>query len=241
MRTDLVLLAAHLSVAVPLRSQNGRNRPPNIATAAAAVLVGPLPARAYSGSGASATGQGQGTVATRLQLRKSYQLRVAADVRDFNSLGESLARGESVDKSGAWVYFFSQYERREADEFGRKCTALADLNGHKGEGRELEGGCGFLLAATFSKAGNPPDNTPAVRSYIALIEAFDPIQKAGEKGKSSRPRQLGTKLNHCWKSTLRIVKCPLPWQICGNHDASQEGEQQSPYRVINYLHPLTLS
>ena len=121
-------------------------------------------------------------MATRLQLRKSYQLRVAADVRDFNSLGESLARGESVDKSGAWVYFFSQYERREADEFGRKYAALADLNGHKGEGRELEGGCGFLLAATFSKAGNLPDNTPAVRSYIALSKAFDAIQKAGETG-----------------------------------------------------------
>ena len=84
--------------------------------AAAAVITSfPSASVAFDGSGSSAyAGRGP---ATKAELKRGYQERVAADARDFNTLGKAIRNGET--ESNAWVNFFIQFQRREPDAIGR--------------------------------------------------------------------------------------------------------------------------
>ena len=146
------------------------------APAAAAVAA---PALAFDGQGSSAyAGR---TPQSKLELRKSYQERVAADVRDFRNLGAAINAGE-LD-GDAFFFFFTPQPRSKPDGAGRTYAALADLVGHPNDNNPkiLEGGCGYLLAASFAKAGKPPDNAPAVKAYASLAKTLDPIRAAAKK------------------------------------------------------------
>ena len=146
------------------------------APAAAAVAA---PALAFDGQGSSAyAGR---TPQSKLELRKSYQERVAADVRDFRNLGAAIKAGE-LD-GDAFFFFFTPQPRSKPDGAGRTYAALADLVGHPNDNnpKVLEGGCGYLLAASFAKAGKPPDNAPAVKAYASLAKTLDPIRAAAKK------------------------------------------------------------
>ena len=146
------------------------------APAAAAVAA---PALAFDGQGSSAyAGR---TPQSKLELRKSYQERVAADVRDFRNLGAAIKAGE-LD-GDAFFFFFTPQPRSKPDGAGRTYAALADLVGHPNDNNPkiLEGGCGYLLAASFAKAGKPPDNAPAVKAYASLAKTLDPIRAAAKK------------------------------------------------------------
>lgn len=115
------------------------------------------PAVAFDGSGSNAySGKG---VTSKADLKKSYQRRVVADIRDFKLLGEAIKRGET--EGDAWVNFFIPYQRREPDSNGRTYAAYTDLVGNK----ELSG-CGTLLAASFGKPGKPTEG----KNLEVLIE-----------------------------------------------------------------------
>lgn len=124
-----------------------------LTTAAAfATTILPSKALAFDGSGSSAyAGR---SPATKAELKRGYQERVAADARDFNSLGKAIRNGET--EGSAWVNFFIQFQRREPDSIGRTYAALVDLRGIRIKKEEFEGGDGMLLANTFTKAGKPP-------------------------------------------------------------------------------------
>lgn len=136
-------------------------------------------AQAFDGSGSSAyAGK---TPTSKAELKKSYQTRVIADVKDFKALGRAIERGET--SGAAWVDFFIEYQRREPDANGRAYAALVDLVGNK----ELSG-CGTLLAASFAKAGKPSEGLPSVKKYNAMSKMFDPIKDAGQKGDLSKAK-----------------------------------------------------
>eukprot|EP00587_Corethron_hystrix_P009828 CAMPEP_0113313452 /NCGR_PEP_ID=MMETSP0010_2-20120614/9871_1 /TAXON_ID=216773 ORGANISM="Corethron hystrix, Strain 308" /NCGR_SAMPLE_ID=MMETSP0010_2 /ASSEMBLY_ACC=CAM_ASM_000155 /LENGTH=222 /DNA_ID=CAMNT_0000169469 /DNA_START=22 /DNA_END=687 /DNA_ORIENTATION=- /assembly_acc=CAM_ASM_000155 len=142
------------------------------------------PAAAFDGSGASASaGYNPSSTAQKMQ---NYKDRIVADVKDFNALGEAIAKGRTEGKE--WVNFFIEQQRREADSVGRVYAALADLRGIRTKGGEFEGGDGILLANLFTKKGKPPDNTPAVKSFKKLRPAFDYIAAAGEKGDAAKAK-----------------------------------------------------
>jgi hypothetical protein len=153
---------------------------------------------AYSGKGP----------ATKAALRKSYQDRVAADVRDFNRLGASINRGET--DGSAWINFFITLQRREPDEAGRTYAALADLRGIAVNKKktEFQGGDGFLLANTFTKAGKPPDNTPAVKSFIKLYPVFDTLELAGQNGDAAQAKSEWEKASVLFSQYLSDVEMP---------------------------------
>ena len=155
----------------------------------------PVVAQAFDGSGASAySGR---SPQSKEQLKKSYQARVTADVRDFNRLGAAIGRGELAD-SDEWKFFFIPFQRKQADSIGRNYAALADFVGHKGESGKLEGGVGYLLAALFTKSGKPPDNTPAVKAYAKLAPTFESLRIAGEKGDTAKAQAA-------WQSTSVLL------------------------------------
>ena len=171
MRLALLLLAATTQA---LRLTTRRSV---IAAPAAAAVA--APALAFDGQGSSAyAGR---TPQSKLELRKSYQERVAADVRDFRNLGAAIKAGE-LD-GDAFFFFFTPQPRSKPDGAGRTYAALADLVGHPNDNnpKVLEGGCGYLLAASFAKAGKPPDNAPAVKAYASLAKTLDPIRAAAKK------------------------------------------------------------
>ena len=171
MRLTLLLLAATTQA---LRLTTRRSV---IAAPAAAAVA--APALAFDGQGSSAyAGR---TPQSKLELRKSYQERVAADVRDFRNLGAAIKAGE-LD-GDAFFFFFTPQPRSKPDGAGRTYAALADLVGHPNDNnpKVLEGGCGYLLAASFAKAGKPPDNAPAVKAYASLAKTLDPIRAAAKK------------------------------------------------------------
>ena len=171
MRLAVLLLAA-TTQALRLTTRRGVIAAP----AAAAVAA---PALAFDGQGSSAyAGR---TPQSKLELRKSYQERVAADVRDFRNLGAAIKAGE-LD-GDAFFFFFTPQPRSKPDGAGRTYAALADLVGHPNDNnpKVLEGGCGYLLAASFAKAGKPPDNAPAVKAYASLAKTLDPIRAAAKK------------------------------------------------------------
>lgn len=60
----------------------------------------------------------------------------------------------------------------------------------------------MLLANTFTKAGKPPDNTPAVKSFKKLVPTFDDIEAAGKKGDAKKA--LGE-----WEKTKTLLEAFL--------------------------------
>jgi hypothetical protein len=165
----------------------------------------PQAALAFDGSGSSAySGYNP---ATKAELKKAYKVRIAADVYDFNVLGEAIiSKGETAGP--AWTNFFIQFARREPDEFGRAYAALVDLRGLPINKKEFEGGDGMLLANTFTKAGKPPDNTPAVIAFKKLIRAFDPIEEAGKKGDVAKAKAEFQKAVPLLSAYLTSVELP---------------------------------
>ena len=169
----------------------------------AAGTAGPSPSLAFDGSGSSAySGKNPQSV---LERRKTYQARVIQDAKDFNRLGAAIARGET--DGDAWVFVFSPFERREPDASGRTLAAVPDLIGHV-EGREFVGGCGYLLASSFTKAGKPPETTPAVKSYTALSKMFDPIKAAGTLGDAGKAKGAFEKAAPLFAKYLEDVGLP---------------------------------
>ena len=177
-----------------------------VATAATSDALRPQPAFAFDGSGSS-TYSGRGP-ATKDELRKSYQDRIVADVRDFNKLGAAIARGET--DGGAWINFFIELKRREPDSVGRTYAALVDLRGLPVNKKrdEFQGGDGYLLANTFTKQGKPPDNTPAVQSYKKLVPAFEPIELAGQNGDAKKAKAAFDKAGALLSEYLASVGLP---------------------------------
>ncbi|KAL7502544.1 hypothetical protein ACHAXN_000481 [Cyclotella atomus] len=166
-----------------------------VAPSAFYVAIASQPAAAFDGSGSNAySGKG---VTSKSDLKKSYQRRVVADIKDFKKLGAAIQKGET--EGDAWVDFFIPYQRREPDSNGRTYAAFVDLVGNK----ELSG-CGILLAASFAKPGKPSEGLPSVKKYSAMSKMFDPIKVAGEKGdiKSKGSIQQGM-------ATQRLFQCTL--------------------------------
>ena len=160
-------------------------------------------ANAFEGTGSSAySGKNPASVLAR---RKSYQARVTEDVKDFVRLGAAINRGET--DTDPWLFFFFPYERREPDATGRTFAACADFIGHL-DGRERVGGDGYLLASTFTKAGKPPENTPAVKSYNPLPKAFDAIEAAGKKGDAKKAKEAYEKAAFLFSKYLADVELP---------------------------------
>lgn len=157
-----------------------------LATASLPLATSPSPVLAFDGSGSSAyAGR---SPATKAELQKAYRSRVVADVKDFVALGKAISAGET--EGPAWVNFFIQFQRREPDTVGRTYAALVDLRGlPTKKPNEYEGGDGLLLANTFTKAGKPPDNTPAVKSFIKLSRSFDAVEAAGKKGNVNKAKE----------------------------------------------------
>ena len=172
-------------------------------TAALLTASSPSPSLAFDGSGSSAySGKNPQSV---LERRKTYQARVVQDAKDFVRLGAAIARGET--DGDAWVFVFSPFERREPDAAGRTFAAVPDLIGHV-EGRELVGGCGYLLASSFTKQGKPPETTPAVKSFTALSKTFDAIKEAGSKGKADKAKAAYDKAAPLFAKYLEDVGLP---------------------------------
>lgn len=171
-------------------------------------LVAFIAAGASSGKAAFAF-EGQGstsysgrTPATQVAKAKSYRDRIAADVRDFNSLGAAIDRGET--SGGAWVAFFIQYQRREPDSVGRTYAAQVDLTGLEGGG----GGAGLLLASTFAKPNKPPDNLPQYKKYSILAKTLEPIKNAGKAGDAAKAKKEWTKASVALSEYLDAVAMP---------------------------------
>jgi hypothetical protein len=165
----------------------------------------PSVATAFDGSGSSAyAGR---SPATKAELKRQYKDRIVADVKDFVSLGKAIDQGETEGR--AWISFFITAQRREPDAVGRTYAALVDLRGlPTKKANEFEGGDGLLLANTFTKAGKPPDNTPAVRSFLKLSKAFDAIEAAGKSGNASKAKQEWEKTKSLLEVYLADVELP---------------------------------
>ena len=169
------------------------------------LLSAPSPAVAFDGSGSSAyAGR---SPATKAELKRQYKERVVADVKDFVTLGKAIDQGETEGKP--WVNFFITFQRREPDAVGRSYAALVDLRGlPTKKANEYEGGDGLLLANTFTKAGKPPDNTPAVRSFLKLSKTFDAIEAAGKSGDAAKAKQEWDKTKALLEAYLVDVELP---------------------------------
>ena len=172
---------------------------------AASITTSPLPSLAFDGTGSSAyAGR---TPATKAELKKAYRSRVVADVKDFMVLGKAISAGET--EGPAWVNFFITFQRREPDAVGRTYAALVDLRGlPTKKANEYEGGDGLLLANTYTKAGKPPDNTPAVKSFLKLSKTFDAIEAAGKNGNASKAKEEWTKTSALLSQYLTDVELP---------------------------------
>jgi len=175
---------------------------------AAAALLGlstPRAASAFDGSGASASAGY--SPATKAEKKKKFQERIVADVKDFNTLGQAIDKGET--QGPAWVNFFILFQRREPDEVGRTYAALADMRGlPTKKSNEFEGGGGLLLANTFTKQGKPPDNTPAVKSFLKLSKTFDAIEAAGKAGDAKKAKTAWVKTSEMLSQYLSDVELP---------------------------------
>jgi hypothetical protein len=167
--------------------------------------ITPSVATAFDGSGSSAyAGR---SPATKAELKRQYKDRIVADVKDFVSLGRAIDQGETEGR--AWINFFITSQRREPDAVGRTYAALVDLRGlPTKKANEFEGGDGLLLANTFTKAGKPPDNTPAVRSFLKLSKTFDAIEAAGKSGNISKAKQEWEKTKSLLEMYLVDVELP---------------------------------
>ena len=170
-----------------------------IASAAFLQIATPLPSIAFDGKGSSAY-SGKNPI-SKAELKKSYQTRIIADVKDFKALGSAIQNGQT--EGSAWVSFFIEFQRREPDENGRAYAALVDLVGNK----DLSG-CGNLLAGSYAKPGKPADGLPSVKKYNALAKAFDPIKAAGKKGDLGKAKAEWLKASVLLSEYLEIVELP---------------------------------
>lgn len=169
------------------------------------VLSGSEKAAAFDGSGASASAGY--SPATKAEKKKKYQERIVADVTDFNKLGQAIENGDT--KGSAWVNFFITFQRREADEVGRTYAALVDMRGvPTKKANEFEGGGALLLANTFTKPGKPPDNTPAVKSFLKVSKTFDAIEAAGKAGDINKAKAAWLKTSELLSQYLSDVELP---------------------------------
>ena len=171
------------------------------ATLVASVLVTPKnPVFAFDGQGSSSySGRTPSTLAAKA---KAYRDRIAADVKDFNSLGAAIDRGET--SGDAWIAFFTQYQRREADSVGRMYAAQVDLTGLNNSG----GGAGLLLSTTYAKPNKPPDNLPQFKKYNALAKTLEPIKNAGKTGDVAKAKQEWIKASGTLSEYLEAVDMP---------------------------------
>ena len=163
-------------------------------------IVVPQIAQAFDGSGASSY-SGRTPLATAAKA-KGYRDRIAADVRDFNTLGAAIDRGETQGR--AWVDFFIQYQRREADAVGRTYAAQIDLLG-----ADRSGGAALLLVNTaYAKPNKPPDNLPQYKKYTALSKTIAPIDTAGKTGDAGKAKKAWLKAAEALSEYLESVEMP---------------------------------
>jgi hypothetical protein len=156
-------------------------------------------ATAFDGAGSSAySGR---TPLEKAAKAKSYRDRIVADVKDFNQLGASIAKGE-VEGDG-WVGFFIPYQRREPDAVGRTYAAMLDLIGV-----EKSGGAALLLATTYAKPNKPPNNLPQYKKYESLLKNFDAIKAAGQAGDASKAKSEWSKAAVVLAEYLETVELP---------------------------------
>lgn len=66
----------------------------------------------------------------------------------------------------------------------------------------------MLLANTFTKAGKPPDNTPAVKSFKRLSPSFDAIEASGKKGDAKKALADWEKTKVLMEAFLADVEMP---------------------------------
>lgn len=174
-------------------------QPTRRAFVASSVLLPPAIANAFEGSGSSAySGR---TPLEKAAKAKSYRDRIIADVKDFNSLGAAINKGETDGDS--WIGFFIPYQRREADSVGRTYAALLDLIGV-----EKSGGAALLLATTYAKPNKPPQNLPQYKKYDALLKIFDPIKAAGQAGDAKKASKEYGKAAAALSDYLESVELP---------------------------------
>ena len=170
-----------------------------IASAALLQTIAPVPAQAFDGAGSSSyAGR---TPASKAEIKKSYQTRVIADVKDFKKLGGAIQNGQT--EGDEWVNFFIEFQRREPDSVGRTYAGFVDLVG----GKDLSG-CGTLLAASYAKPGKPADGLPSVKKYNAMAKSFDPIKAAGKKGDVGKAKVAWGKASEALKEYLETVELP---------------------------------
>ena len=184
------------------------SRAATTATIAAAAVVSattPFSAFAFDGSGASVS---SGLApATKSEKKLRFKQRIIADVKDFIVLGQAIDKGETTGP--AWANFFITLQRREPDEAGRTYAALVDLRGvPTKKSNEFEGGDGLLLANTFTKPGKPPDNTPAVKSFVKLSKTFDAIEAAGKADDISKANKAFLTTSQLLSQYLSDVELP---------------------------------
>ena len=164
------------------------------------IAIAPNQAQAFDGTGSSAyAGR---TPASKAELKKSYQTRIIADVKDFKNLGEAIS-SKGQTEGDAWVNFFIEFQRREPDAYGRAYAANVDLVG----GKDISG-CGTLLAASYTKPGKPADGTPPVKKYNAMAKLFDPIKAAGKKGDVAKAKVAWEKASVALSEYLETVELP---------------------------------
>ncbi len=169
------------------------------------LLTGNEPAFAFDGSGASASAGYN--PASKAEKKRGYKERIVADIKDFNRLGQAIDQGTT--EGPAWVNFFITFQRREPDAVGRTYAALVDLRGlPTKKANEFEGGDGLLLANTFTKPGKPPDNTPAVKSFLKVSKTFDAIQAAGKAGDATKAKTAYLKTSELLSQYLADVEMP---------------------------------
>ena len=163
------------------------------------------PAFAFDGSGASASAGYNPS--TKAEKKRGYKERIVADIKDFNTLGQAIDKGTT--DGPAWVSFFITFQRREPDSVGRAYAALVDLRGLPTKKKdEFEGGDGLLLANTFTKAGKPPDNTPAVKSFKKVSTTFSAIEAAGKAGDAGKAKAAWLKTSELLSQYLTDVELP---------------------------------
>jgi hypothetical protein len=172
--------------------------------ATAAFLQTSAPAQAFDGAGSSAySGKAP---ASKAELKKSYQNRVIADVKDFKRLGAAIDNGQT--DGDAWVAFFIEFQRREPDAVGRTYAALVDLVG----GKDISG-CGVLLAGSYAKPGKPSDGLPSVKKYNAMAKVFEPIKAAGKKGDAGKAKVAWGKAKDAIQEYLETVELPSSQKV----------------------------
>lgn len=166
---------------------------------ASTVFLPPAIASAFDGGGSSAySGR---TPLEKAAKAKGYKDRIVADVKDFNTLGAAITKGET--EGDAWVGFFIQYQRREPDSVGRTYAALLDLIGV-----EKSGGSALLLATTFTKPNKPPQNTPQFKLAESLLVGFEPIKTAGQAGDIKKATKAYAKAAAALSQYLESVELP---------------------------------